>query len=86
MLREQEKQMVEAQNLSIIETDNNIWCPICRRRHNKNEMGSILTDNCSNLSVEKLEGEETNLAPPGEEKNLSKFDWHGFSAPRRLIR
>ena len=45
MLQEQERQMQEAQNLSIIETNSKIWCPICRIPHNPIEMGSILLEN-----------------------------------------
>ena len=78
--------MVEAQNLSIIKTDNKIWCPICRRRHNKEEMGSILIENCSKLFLEDNEETENELAPPGEEISQSKLDWQGFSTPRRLVR
>ena len=78
--------MIEAQNLSIIETDNKIWCPICRRQHNNTEMGSILIDNCTNLSVEDSDGEETNLAPPGEEMSQLKLDWKGSHTSGKLTR
>jgi hypothetical protein len=78
--------MVQAQNLSIIETDTKIWCPICRRRHNKGEMGSILIEDCSKLFQEDCENREIYLAPPGEEMSQSKLDWQGFSTPGRLIR
>ena len=88
LLREQEKQMVEAQNLALIKTDNKIWCPICRMRHNKAEMGSILSENCSKLLQDDSETEiaELDLAPPGEEMSQSTHNWQGFSTPLRLIR
>ena len=70
LMHEQEKQMVQDQNLSIIETNNQIWCPMCRRQHARAEFGSILVDNCSD-SIMGNEDDESGLAPPGEEDRKS---------------
>ena len=86
MLREQEKKMIEAKNLSIIETENKLWCPICRRQHHKEEMGSILIENCTNIEMDDIDEEDRNLAPPGEEGMPSKLNWKEFGAPGQLIR
>ena len=73
MLHEQERRMQQAQNLSIIQTDTKIWCPICRRQHDPKELGSILLDN-SNDQIED-DNETCDLAPPGDEMNKLNSHW-----------
>ena len=85
MLHEQEKRMREAQNLSIIETDTKIWCPICRRPHSPGEMGSILMNDSSNGLMEDARN-ESGLAPPGDEVNQSNFDWKPINNQGHLSR
>ena len=70
MLHEQERQMQEAQNLSIIETDSKIWCPICRRPHDPREMGSILLEQANNLEEENV---ECDMATPGDDVSQQGF-------------
>ena len=70
MLHEQERQMQEAQNLSIIETDSKIWCPICRRPHDPREMGSILLEHANNFEEAN---EECDMAPPGDDVSQQAF-------------
>ena len=70
MLHEQERQMQEAQNLSIIETDSTIWCPICRRPHDPREMGSILLEQANNLEEENV---ECDMATPGDDVSQQAF-------------
>ena len=66
-MQEQEKQMIQNQSLSIIQTNNQIWCPICRRQHDKSEMGYVLGTDEHSVVDKLMEGDENNLAPPGEE-------------------
>ena len=75
MLREQEKRMREAQNLSIIETDTKIWCPICRRQHSPGEMGSILMENSGNDYSMEDDQNESEMGPPGDEGGQPNNDW-----------
>ena len=85
MLVAQEKRMVEAHNLSLIETDTKIWCAICRRHHHIEEIGSVLKENCTDPTI-NVSNEETCPIPPGEEENQSHFDWKSFSTHKKLER
>ena len=85
MLLAQEKRMVEANNLSLIETDTKIWCAICRRYHHIEEIGSIIKENCIDSTI-KVSNEETCPIPPGEEETQSHFDWRRFSTHKKLER
>ena len=67
LMYEQEKQMVQDRNLSIIETNNQIWCPICRQQHDRSTFGSILVDSRSEAIMDD-EDHESSLAPPGEDR------------------
>ena len=80
MLHAQERQMQEAQNLSIIETDSKIWCPICRLQHDPREMGSILLEHANNFEDDNV---ECDMAPQGDDVSQQLFGWkpikdHGY--------
>ena len=73
MLHEQERRMEQAQNLSIIQTDTKIWCPICRRQHDPKELGSILLDNSNDRNEDDYEA--CDPAPPGDEMIQLNSHW-----------